>query len=158
MKTLTLIISLLAVGCTAPDESAPAPFQRSTIIKVEPELSPYLAEIQAAGAIWIPVGGILVIDDNETQKTMRCATSDLHAAAITFPDGISYSCKLLANVEPEVRFNVFAHEIGHTFGCLHVEDPFAIMTGETLMKHPHNDITQADIDEFNRANGQNTPD
>jgi hypothetical protein len=98
--------------------------------------------------VWVGLGLVLQIDERASRE-LRCSTWNMDtAAATTNAAGIAVDCLYLFGLKQPERINLFAHELGHVFGLLHVPEKDSVM-------YPYvtNTITlsQFDFQEFERV-------
>jgi hypothetical protein len=151
MKSTLLVLMVIFAGCATPTAAIPARYV-SLSIDVTVDGDGYsgedlAADLFEASKVWNSLGGFAVLDD-AAPAALRCATWSMDtAAATTNSSGISVDCLYVVNLPVEAKKHILAHELGHMFGLLHVQDPEALMFPSTS-RDSRNIITKADIDEF----------
>jgi hypothetical protein len=128
MKTLFFVFCLS--GCAVVTSTSVPTAHPSFPISIGIDSEELAMGVLAGALVWADLRVTLTIDDN-AHKRVRCATWGMgSAAATTNASGISVDCLYFYGLDDAEKTHLFAHELGHVLGLLHVDDTISVMSPE----------------------------
>lgn len=157
MRRMLSVISLvLAAGCAQVQPALPDAIPHISVsLRFDPGINDegisavdYADDLFEGLKRWAPLGAEIALDDAAT-RVVQCAWWDMgEAVATTNAGGIALKCLFMYGQTAAGRQELLAHELGHVFGLLHVQDPNATMYPDV---NGVTELSQADLDEWARV-------
>lgn len=176
LKLLLFCLFPLAVGCVGtyyppvpiddgvvdppiPDLKVPEDLPRFEVgYKVDACVERVFDELVAGARLWKRVGVTFVLTPDDPRALYIRCTEETSGNWVGWAneDGVVIKRPYIELAKDsflgqKTLLHLFAHELGHTIGCGHVEDEDAIMWPH-LSQSTH--LTQADVDEYMKWLGQ----